>query len=128
MPSRSPRDDPAVAATFFEAAGKRERVAAGTKFFVENEKNSRMFFHRDKMYLLAEGEVTLAVGHEAIGTVTKGEIFGEIYLARLTRDDARAYPETGSFFSSARRWATGTPRSTSAPSIMSPLIPAKQSR
>ena len=78
MPSRSPLYDPSVATAFFESAGKREHVAAGTKFFVENEKDNRIFFHRDKMYLLVEGEVGLAVGHETIGTVTQGQIFGEM--------------------------------------------------
>ena len=78
MPSRSPLYDPSVASTFFESAGKREHVAAGTKFFTENEKGGRIFFHRDKMYLLAEGEVALVHGHETIGTVAKGHIFGEM--------------------------------------------------
>jgi len=78
MPSTSPLYDPAVAAAFFESAGKHEHIDAGTRFFVENEKNSRMFFHRDKMYLLAEGEVGLMVGHDTIGTVSAGQIFGEM--------------------------------------------------
>lgn len=83
MPSRSPLYDPAVATAFFESAGKREQVAAGTKFFVENEKGNRIFFHRDKMYLLVAGEVALVVGHETIGTVTQGQIFGE--MAAITQ-------------------------------------------
>ena len=78
MPSRSPLYDPAVATAFFESAGKREHVPAGTKFFVESEKKGSRFFHRDKMYLLVEGEVALAVGAETIGTVTQGQIFGEM--------------------------------------------------
>jgi CRP/FNR family transcriptional regulator, cyclic AMP receptor protein len=78
MPSRSPLYDPSIAIAFFESAGKREHVSAGTKFFVENEKDNRIFFHRDKMYLLVEGEVSLVLGHETIGTVTQGQIFGEM--------------------------------------------------
>ena len=78
MPSRSPLYDPAVATAFFESAGTREHVAAGTKFFVENEKDTRMFFHRDKVYLLVDGEVSLVVGQDTIGTVAAGQIFGEM--------------------------------------------------
>jgi len=78
MPSRSPLYDPAVATAFFESAGKREHVAAGTKFFAENEKDTRMFFHRDKVYLLVDGEVSLVVGQDTIGTVAAGQIFGEM--------------------------------------------------
>jgi CRP-like cAMP-binding protein len=86
MPSRSPLYDPAVAAAFFEAAGKRESVPAGTKFFVENEKKGGRFFHRDKMYLLVGGEVNLVLGHETLGTVTAGQIFGEMTaLTQLPR-------------------------------------------
>ncbi|HEV8094240.1 MAG TPA: cyclic nucleotide-binding domain-containing protein [Burkholderiales bacterium] len=78
MPFRSPLYDPSVALAFFESAGKRESVAAGTRFFTENEKGSRIFFQRDKMYLLVEGEVGLIVGHETIETVSAGQIFGEM--------------------------------------------------
>ena len=78
MPSRSPLYDPSVAFAFFESAGKREIVAAGTRFFIENEKGSRIFFQRDKIYLLVEGEVGLIIGHETIGTVSQGQIFGEM--------------------------------------------------
>ena len=78
MPSKSPIYDPAVALAFFESAGKRESVAAGTRFFTENEKGSRIFFQRDKMYLLVEGEVGLIAANGTIGTVGKGEIFGEM--------------------------------------------------
>jgi CRP/FNR family transcriptional regulator, cyclic AMP receptor protein len=83
MPSRSPLYDPAVALAFFESAGRREAVAAGTRFFAENEKGSRIFFQRDKMYLLVEGEVSLIAGHETIGTVSEGQIFGE--MAAITQ-------------------------------------------
>lgn len=78
MPFRSPLYDRSVALSFFESAGKRESVAAGTRFFTENEKGSRMFFQRDKMYLLVEGEVGLIVGHETLENVTEGQIFGEM--------------------------------------------------
>jgi len=78
MPSRSPLYDPSVATAFFESAGKRESIPAGTKFFVENEKKGGRFFHRDKIYLLVDGEVNLVAGHETLSTLTGGQIFGEM--------------------------------------------------
>jgi len=78
MPSRSPLYDSSVATAFFESAGKRESVPAGTKFFVENEKKGGRFFHRDKIYLLVDGEVNLVAGHETLTTLTAGQIFGEM--------------------------------------------------
>src|ERR1700674_671069 len=69
---------PAVARTFFESAGKEESVAAGTVFFSENEKASRLFLKRDKMYFLLEGEVTLVAKGKQIGAPKVGEIFGEM--------------------------------------------------
>jgi CRP-like cAMP-binding protein len=78
MPSRSPLYDSSVATAFFESAGKRESVPAGTKFFVENEKKGGRFFHRDKIYLLVDGEVNLVAGHETLSTLTAGQIFGEM--------------------------------------------------
>jgi CRP/FNR family transcriptional regulator, cyclic AMP receptor protein len=69
---------PAVARTFFESAGKEESVAAGTVFFSENEKASRLFLKRDKMYFLLEGEVALVAKGKQIGAPKVGEIFGEM--------------------------------------------------
>jgi CRP/FNR family cyclic AMP-dependent transcriptional regulator len=69
---------PAVARTFFESAGKEESVAAGTVFFSENEKASRLLLRRDKMYFLLEGEVALLAKGRQIGTPKVGEIFGEM--------------------------------------------------
>ena len=70
--------DPAVARTFFESAGKEERVPAGTVFFAENEKASRILLKRDKMYLLLEGEVALSARGKPLGLVKVGDIFGEM--------------------------------------------------
>jgi CRP-like cAMP-binding protein len=95
MPSTSPLFDSAVAASFFESAGKRERVAAGTKFFAENEKDGRIFFHRDKVYFLVEGEVSLVHGRESIGTVTVGQIFGEMTAITQLPRTASAVAKTG---------------------------------
>jgi CRP-like cAMP-binding protein len=69
---------PAIARSFFESAGKEESVAAGTVFFAENEKASRILLKRDKMYLLLEGQVALRAKGKAIGAVKVGDIFGEM--------------------------------------------------
>jgi CRP/FNR family cyclic AMP-dependent transcriptional regulator len=69
---------PAIARAFFESVGKEETVAAGTVFFAENERASRILLKRDKMYLLLEGDVALSVKGKAIGTVKVGDIFGEM--------------------------------------------------
>jgi CRP/FNR family transcriptional regulator, cyclic AMP receptor protein len=75
---REPLYVPAIARAFFESVGKEESVAAGTTFFQENDKANRLLLRRDKMYLLEEGEVVLAVKGKAIGSVKPGEIFGEM--------------------------------------------------
>jgi CRP-like cAMP-binding protein len=69
---------PAIARAFFESAGKQEAIAAGTVFFAENEKASRILLRRDKMYLLLEGEVALTAKGKALGAVTVGHVFGEM--------------------------------------------------
>jgi CRP-like cAMP-binding protein len=69
---------PAIARAFFESAGKEESVAAGTVFFAENEKASRILLKRDKMYLLVEGDVALSAKGKPLGAVKVGHIFGEM--------------------------------------------------
>src|SRR3954462_7098976 len=69
---------PHVARAFFESAGKEESVPAGTVFFSENEKASRLFLKRDKMYFLLEGRVALVAKGRPIGEPKVGEIFGEM--------------------------------------------------
>jgi CRP-like cAMP-binding protein len=69
---------PAIARAFFESAGKEESVAAGTVFFAENEKASRILLKRDKMYLLLEGDVALSAKGKPLGAVKVGHIFGEM--------------------------------------------------
>jgi len=95
MPSRSPIYDPAVALAFFQSAGKPERVPQGARFFAENEKGSRILFQRDRMYLLVDGEVGLVAGREEIGTVRKGEIFGEMAAISQLPRSATAVAKTG---------------------------------
>jgi CRP-like cAMP-binding protein len=53
-------------------------VAAGTVFFAENEKASRILLKRDKMYLLVEGDVALSAKGKPLGAVKPGHIFGEM--------------------------------------------------
>src|SRR5258708_15556139 len=81
---------PAMALEFFSSVGKPEPVAKGAALFAENEKGSRLLFQRDKMYLLLEGEVSLSAGGKVIGTVRKGEIFGELASISQTPRSASA--------------------------------------
>jgi CRP/FNR family transcriptional regulator, cyclic AMP receptor protein len=69
---------PAVALEFFKTAGKPEKIPQGSTFFAENQKARPYFFMRDKMYLLLDGEVDLLARNKSIGTVKKGQIFGEM--------------------------------------------------
>jgi CRP-like cAMP-binding protein len=92
MPSRI--YDPAAARAFFESAGKPEKVPAGARFFAKDEKSNRILLQRDRMYLLLEGEVTLAAGDQAIGTVSSGEIFGEMAAISHTPRSATATART----------------------------------
>ncbi len=83
--------DAAVAKAFFKASGRREKIAAGTTLFVENEKSSRKgLFNKPinadlfskpvahRMYLLSEGTVELSAGGKLIDTANAGEVFGEM--------------------------------------------------
>lgn len=74
---------PAVALEFFKAAGKPEDVVKGTTIFAENDKARPYLFMRNKMYLLLEGGVDLVARNKTIGSVAKGEIFGE--MASITQ-------------------------------------------
>jgi CRP-like cAMP-binding protein len=69
---------PAVALEFFKAAGKPEEAAPGTVIFAEHDKARPYLFMRDKMYLLLDGKVDLVARKKVIGTVSKGQIFGEM--------------------------------------------------
>jgi len=84
----------AIARAFFESAGKEEAVAAGTVFFAENEKASRILLKRDKMYLLLEGRVGLAAKGRPIGVVKVGEIFGEMAAISDSPRSATAVAQT----------------------------------
>jgi CRP/FNR family cyclic AMP-dependent transcriptional regulator len=69
---------PAIALDFFKTAGKAEKVPPGKAFFSENEKARPFLFMRDKMYLLLDGDVDLVARRKVIGTIGKGQIFGEM--------------------------------------------------
>ena len=77
-PTRSSLYQPAVALQFFKTYGKLEDVAAGKTIFVENEGAGGMFSSGSKMYLLVDGDVGLSIARKEIGSVAKGEIFGEM--------------------------------------------------
>jgi len=79
---------PAVALEFFKAAGKSEKVPAGRAFFTENDKARPYLFMRDKMYLLLDGDVDLVARKKIIGTISKGQVFGE--MASITHEPRSA--------------------------------------
>src|SRR6267143_1504836 len=85
---------PAVARAFFESAGKEESLPAGTVLFSENERASRLLLKRDKMYFLAEGEISLAAKGRPIGTLKAGEIFGEMAAMSDSPRSASAVAKT----------------------------------
>lgn len=81
--------DPAVALAFFKSAGKPEKFAQGATIFAENEKARAILLQRAKMYYLYDGEVNLVAKKTIIGSVKKGEVFGELApLARAPRSAA----------------------------------------
>jgi CRP-like cAMP-binding protein len=85
---------PAVARSFFESAGKEESVPAGTVFFSENERASRLLLKRDKMYFLLEGRVALVAKGRPIGEPKVGEIFGEMAAISDSPRSATAVAQT----------------------------------
>ena len=85
---------PAVARSFFESAGKEEEVPAGTVFFSENEKASRLLLKRDKMYFLISGRVALVAKGRPIGEPKVGEIFGEMAAISDSPRSATAVAQT----------------------------------
>jgi len=69
--AQDPAYDPAVARKCFESFGRTENIAEMESFFLEGQTS-------DKMYLLAEGEVSLSRSKKTLDIVKPGEIFGEI--------------------------------------------------
>jgi len=74
----APLYNAAMALEFFTSTGKPEAIAQGTRLFAENDKSSKLLLQSDKMYLLVDGEISLTAKGKVIGTVRKGEIFGEM--------------------------------------------------
>src|SRR5215472_6465580 len=74
----APLYNAAMALEFFSSTGKPEAIAQGTTLFAENDKSSKLLLQSDRMYLLVDGEITLIGKGKVIGTVRKGEIFGEM--------------------------------------------------
>jgi CRP/FNR family cyclic AMP-dependent transcriptional regulator len=70
--------NPAMAMEFFSSTGKAESIPQGTTLFAENDKSSRLLLQSDRMYLLVDGEIGLIAKGKVVGTVRKGEIFGEM--------------------------------------------------
>lgn len=85
---------PEIARAFFQSAGKEESVPAGTRFFAENEKASRILLRRDKMYLLVQGEVALLARGRPIGAVREGQVFGEMAAISESPRSATAIAKT----------------------------------
>jgi CRP/FNR family transcriptional regulator, cyclic AMP receptor protein len=93
-PASAPIYVPAIARAFFESVGKEEAIAAGTVFFAENEKASRILLRRDKMYLLLDGQVGLSVKGRPLGPVKVGDVFGEMAAISDSPRSATALAKT----------------------------------
>jgi len=74
--------DPAVALAFFKSAGNPEKYPQDATIFREGQKSHALLLQRAKMYYVYDGEVSLVARKKIIGSVKKGEVFGE--LAPLT--------------------------------------------
>ena len=67
--------DSKVAGEVFRAAGTEEKLAAEQVIFSEDAAKAR---GPNRMYYIAEGEVTLTIGGRPLETIAQGEVFGEM--------------------------------------------------
>jgi CRP/FNR family transcriptional regulator, cyclic AMP receptor protein len=85
-PAASKLYKPEVALAFFKSTGQVEKLAAGKPVFVENDVKGGAFAEGSRMYFLASGQVELSANKKVIGSVARGEIFGEMApLAKIPR-------------------------------------------
>jgi len=86
--------DPAVALDFFKSAGRPTDVKKTQVIFAEKETNR--LFQRSKIYFVLDGEVSLVAGKKVLGSVKKGEIFGEMAALTHAPRSATAVAQTDS--------------------------------
>jgi CRP/FNR family transcriptional regulator, cyclic AMP receptor protein len=71
--------DPTIAMSFFKSAGKVQALAKDETIFVENEKGTKLLMKPDnKMYFILDGDVAIHARGKEVGTLKRGEVFGEM--------------------------------------------------